>query len=618
MLRSISCRKSIIVIFVISSISFSFSILAVQFAKSTSDEIERIGSEDITSNAENEAFDLSRIVANKMDSVTTNLQILASGPSVQQGMTANIAPLFDAAQYSTDDTAEFYFWLDEDGKILSASNIAKATYQYISTWKTEKPLFLTEPERTGSIYYSGVIKPADGVIRPYISYPIIYSLQGNEQLEDKFTGVIVAAIRLDALGRLLQNELSPGFESTISLVDKSGIVIYATDKSSIGMSLSDDPSVLVSRTNKVGILDQQVEGIVNAGVQGQTGSKNIAFDGSKFTIGYHPIILNDVHFWTIYILTPHVLNDNVNALLSRQDTFTLVSLSIIGGVSVGIAYLLVTWNKRLESVVLAKTSDLAKANVLLEDSNTKLTSAYEDLKRHDKLQAEFINIAAHELRTPIMPILGITDILDARFGHQDEIKLNRQDFEILSRNAMRLEKLASSVLDVSRIETHSFHIDKSRFDLFEAVNLVVEDARSRSESDKIEFLINAHEGTTVLADRSKIIQVLTNLIENAVRHTDDGIITIDVKTDTDNSNLLVSVADTGTGIDPEIFPRLFEKFASKSGIDRVQAGSGLGLYVSKKIIESHGGRIWAENNSGERGATFFVSLPILEQIASKH
>lgn len=195
MSRSILVRKNLFVLIAIISVASSLSIFSSQYSIQTSNEIRKIASEDIAANAQNEAYDLSRIVVNKIDSVTTNLQILANGPTIQSGRAQDIAQLFDAAQYSTEDFTEYYMWLNSEGTIISASNIARASYQYNSIWQSEKPLFLTEPQKTASIYYSNIIKsPTDSTQRLYIAYPIIYSLQQDENLIGDFRGVIVASI----------------------------------------------------------------------------------------------------------------------------------------------------------------------------------------------------------------------------------------------------------------------------------------------------------------------------------------------------------------------------------------------------------------------------------------
>src|SRR5688572_27010499 len=225
-------KKNLVVLLIIGSIAFSLSIASYQYAIFTSNEISRIASDDTSLNAQSEAYDLSRIVVNKIDSITTNLQILASAPSIQSGSSAEIAQLFDAAQYSTEELTEYYMWLNSDGVIKGASNVARAVYHYETIWQSEKPPFLTEPQKTGNVYYSKVIRSlSDDVGRLYIAHPIVYSLQQNEGLMGDFRGVIVASIRLDTLGRILTDELSPTFQSDVSLANTDGTLVYSVDKS---------------------------------------------------------------------------------------------------------------------------------------------------------------------------------------------------------------------------------------------------------------------------------------------------------------------------------------------------------------------------------------------------
>lgn len=130
MFQSVLVKKNLWVLLGIIVIASSLSIVSYQYSVYTSEEINRIASDDVVLNAQNEAYDLSRIVVNKIDSVTTNLQVLANAPSIQSGNAGDIAQLFDAAQYSTEDLTEYYMWLDSDGTIMTASNIARASYLY--------------------------------------------------------------------------------------------------------------------------------------------------------------------------------------------------------------------------------------------------------------------------------------------------------------------------------------------------------------------------------------------------------------------------------------------------------------------------------------------------------
>jgi signal transduction histidine kinase len=544
--------------------------------------------------------------------------VLANGPSVQSGKSQDIGQLFDAAQYSTEEFTEYYMWLDSDGSIISASNIARASYQYNSVWQSEKPPFLTEPQKTASIYYSNIIKsPADNVDRLFIAYPIIYSLQQDETSKGDFRGVIVASTRLDTLGTIMTSELSPTFTSDVSLTDISGEMVYSVDKSVIGRNVFENPTYLtipvLAELNEAAS-NEITEFVKASNSRQQAGLETISIGGKAFTIASHPIIQNGIHFWTLYIIAPHIFTDNVDGLLVQQDIFTITTLLIIGAVSIGVAYLLLSWNKKLEGTVKTRTLELSDSNTSLTRSNAQLALANEQLELHGKLQREFINVAAHELRTPIMPILGMTDLLESKFQQsgKDEIILKRIDFELISRNARRLERLATDILDVTKIETNSLHLNKEPFDLYELIELTVKDIRHQYPNHHVSYTSKVERGIELHADKSKLGQVLFNLLGNAAKFTDKGSITIcaDIEGRDRNKSLHISVSDTGTGIEPDLIPRLFTKFTSKVGINGAQTGSGLGLYISRGIIEAHGGRIWAENNQNTSGATFHMTFPI--------
>ena len=233
----------------------------------------------------------------------------------------------------------------------------------------------------------------------------------------------------------------------------------------------------------------------------------------------------------------------------------------------------------------------------------------EQLKLHDKMQKEFINIASHEMKTPTQAILGMSGLLQYYPEKKDEL------IEIIRRNAKRLQTLTSDILDVTRIESQTFQLEKERFNIYELLSDVIKDYTERIKSDNknIELLYEQqiiNRPILIEADKGRINQVLSNLLNNALKFTDEGQITISVYENSDNENkkeVVVKVVDTGSGIDNEIYPKIFSKFATKS-----HQGTGLGLFISKSMIEAHGGRIWAENNADRRGATFIFTLPIIE------
>ena len=248
----------------------------------------------------------------------------------------------------------------------------------------------------------------------------------------------------------------------------------------------------------------------------------------------------------------------------------------------------------------------------LTQSNEHLALANEQLKIHDRMQREFINIASHEMKTPTQAILGMSGLLKYYPERRDEL------IEIIQRNAKRLQALTSDILDVTRIESQTLKLEKERFNIFDLVSEVVDDHRERikdSRNKNIELSYDSDEDGKrrifVEADRGRITQVLTNLLNNALKFTDEGQITVSTYQNNDSNDnkdeVTVRVVDTGSGIDNGIYPKIFSKFATKS-----HQGTGLGLFISKSIIEAHGGRIWAKNNTDGRGATFIFTIPIID------
>ena len=248
----------------------------------------------------------------------------------------------------------------------------------------------------------------------------------------------------------------------------------------------------------------------------------------------------------------------------------------------------------------------------------KLSNMYEQLTIQSKMQKEFIDVAAHELRTPIQPILGLTGILRSNIS-RDRTSAAKQDelLDIIMRNARRLQRLADDILDVTKIESESLNLKKELFNLNDVITNGIDDIITNiAKSHQTDLTKLVYEPCDIFleADKSRITQVISNILDNAVKFSkanvnkEDEVGMININAERVDDQAIVSIKDTGTGVDPEIMPRLFTKFASKSF-----QGTGLGLYICKSIVEAHGGKIWAENNTDGKGATFALSLPIVNK-----
>jgi signal transduction histidine kinase len=229
---------------------------------------------------------------------------------------------------------------------------------------------------------------------------------------------------------------------------------------------------------------------------------------------------------------------------------------------------------------------------------------YEKLKEADKMKTEFIHVAAHELRSPIQPILGLSEVL---LNREVNIEQYNEFLNTIYRNAKRLQQLTENILDVTKIESHTLKLHKEKVNINEKIQNVINDVRSQIHNpDKLKIVFAEPKNPVyVEADKIRLYQTIANLLTNAIKFTKEGTISISADVKHNNNELIISVKDSGEGIHPVIMPRLFTKFASKSFI-----GTGLGLFISKSIIEAHGGRIWAENNIDGKGATFAFTLPL--------
>ena len=246
-------------------------------------------------------------------------------------------------------------------------------------------------------------------------------------------------------------------------------------------------------------------------------------------------------------------------------------------------------------------------NRLVKERTRELEIANEQLKMQDKMQKEFINIASHEMKTPVQAILTYSQLLQMYPEKQKEFAL------AINRNSIRLQRLSNDILDVAKIESGGLILNKEVFDINKVVSDIIDDYKTIIVNNNYNVKLNfkPFQGTLLIeADKERIAGVISNLLSNAIKFTKKGeiFVSVDKKEDDNYDNYaLVTVKDTGEGIDPEILPNIFSKFITKSF-----EGIGLGLYISKYIVEAHSGKILAENNIDGKGATFSFTLPLFK------
>ena len=607
MLGATFSRNNVIILLIIAIIGIGLSVLSYQYSSFTANEIANISSQDVRSNAKIEVYQLSRILVRSMESISNNLQGLSNSISLLDIKNDNIQRLFDSAQTSTRDLTNGYYMFDMNGNLISKTSNKTIAANYNGIKANSSNLFLSH-KTSNTTYYSSIIDVNNQFPVLFISYPVIKSnviLRNNNTQSNmsNFEGIVFTTIDLSKLGEFLQKELSPEFASNVGLIDKNGVILYSKNRDVVGKNyLTSEFQDLIPPEIK-----NVYNNILASSLTGGSGLRDISFNDNMTTIAYQPITLDGEFLWSLYIGTPHSLASNVGYLINQQKNFSTIVIIVVGSMAFGIAFLILSWNKRLQGAVKSRTTQLKTTNESLIESNSLLASANTQLEIHDNMQKEFINVAAHELRTPIMPILGEAELIENDISNNESATISREQISSIIRNAKRLDRLAADILDVTNIEGKSLKLNKTTFDIDEILSQLVTEYSRQIEKDvvKNKKIKISYEPlhVMILADNYRITQVISNIINNAIKFTDQGIITI--IGNTDSAELTIKISDTGKGIDNEIINRLFDKFVSRS-----EQGTGLGLFISKNIIEAHGGRIIGFNNENGIGATFVIVLPL--------
>ena len=594
--------KIVLMISAIVAAGIIFSILTYQYYMRNSSDIQHIAVEHIQSTTLVKVSDLAQILKNKLDLVTINLEMLSSSRELVDQRLELGKILLNSAQKTTTNFVDFYSWVDSNGsRIWSSSNVNDTSDDKFKEFSTAAQAYFEKIKDAQVPAYSNTIKLTDGQSGILILYPIIHTqnrttVQNNT---NEFKGAILAGISSKTLGDFLQSQIPPLASANLSLVDSSGMMILTGIPDFVGTSVFNKKfDSMVGRSSNDNIRGKNIIDLFRSAVQSpRVGTADVTLDEKEFTISYAPVMSNGIHYFTTILILPHTLASSLDDLVDQQRNFAVMAMMIIVASALGIFFVIGYWNKGLRKVVYIQTKEL-------QETTKKLTY-------HDKLQKEFIDIAAHEFRTPIQSVLGYSELIHTN------LKNFEQYFDKIIRNAKRLEKLTEDVLDVSRIEGKNLQLTKSYFDLNQTIKQVIEDHQkeARDKDVKISFESKNNVTDTIYADEARLQQVIDNIVSNAINFTNNGHIMISSyrgieddngkNDDATKESVVVEIKDTGAGINPEMIPRLFEKFATRS-----ISGTGLGLYISKSIVDSHGGKIWAYNNKDGKGATFTFTLPL--------
>ena len=475
---------------------------------------------------------------------------------------------------------------DEDGVIVIQKawegletfvNIDISSREYMElTKKTMKPIY--------SDGFSGI----DGTYRIAVTQPII-SLDSG-----RYIGTVVANLPAIQFFRNYGNVEDITAEFLVSFDKKGNLLAVGASSELVGKNFfGNETQAFINRNSVLNNLTRYL-------LAGNSGHATYDYGRGERLNTQSPILVEDEPIYFLQVVTPtDRIYSDINSVLFTESA---KMLSLLTGTTVAIIILVFVirkWYSALQDEVAKRTREL-------NESNYNLQIANESLKKKDDAQNQFINVAAHELRTPIQPILNAIYLLSSSKIGSEKRSLY---VDIIKRNTEKLGRLAEDILDVARIESDKLKLTIEQFNLHDLILNTVEEYKKNTQLLYSDLDINYKSSSKLIivkGDKVRLGQVMSILLDNAGKFTKSG--SIYVTSQIKSNNVQVMVKDTGTGIDSEIVPQLFTKFVTRS--DR---GTGLGLFIAKNIVEAHRGLIWAENNTQQKGAIFIFTLPLSSQ-----
>lgn len=530
---------------------------------------------------------LSENIGSDLEVILTRLELLSNNEHMQQGDfdNENLLILMNEQKERINEITlvDYLFVNDMDG--ISRINIVPEGVQsFVGTDFSFREYF-TEAKATLQPVFSNGFLGADGIYRITVAQPIINRDNGQ------FLGIVGISMPTVQFFEHYGNIHNVGAQFLVAF-DKNANILATPSSDLVGTNFFGEEIQSNFRNN-----EQQIQDYRDL-FEGKSSSSIGDFGRGERIATREPVFVLGEPEYFIAISTPTAtIAPQLEDLLFQGTLELFVMLAgVIAGV-LGLIAFMARWNKTLSKGIKERTSELDDSNRQLMEANKKLVSA-------DRMQKEFINIAAHELRTPTQAIMAYAEALQ-----NDAIPTGPEDYDAIARNARRLQRLTEDIIDVTRIEGGRLTLKREKFSIDEVIKSAIKDAKSQEPNSSVK-LVYEPKGLIIEADKDRISQVIYNLLTNAIKFTKEGSVTIttlmahNLQDAEGGQDFLIEVRDSGTGIDADIFPQLFSKFATKS-----EKGTGLGLFIAKSIAEAHGGTIAARNNE-DKGATFTLRIPM--------
>lgn len=567
-------RKRKLNVLIILFIAFLFISSIVFFGTRANMEVQEIFEEQFTQQQTLVAMQISSGISEFLNEKFVALEIAAN---YENGIPPdNFSQYFETIY---EQSAGFYAleFVDKNGTIVSGYPEEKVPFGY-NLYENEREIAFEKTKETGTTYVTDPMESLEGNLTLFVWVPVYK--------DEEFQGTILALIHINEITeRVIQeHNASSGY---VYIIDNNGKLLY---DSSGSYYPGDNYFDLLNEPDhkRLFILGEQVEGNSGSGWYEEVNENG---EAEIRLVSYAPIKWHN-QIWSVGVVTP--LQDIVSIIRSvyfKQATFMLSTGFFILFFSALIVLIFASWNKTLEDEVARKTAELEKSNRYL--------------RKLDLLKNEFLSMVSHELKTPLTAMRTSSEFL--KEGKCDS-KTQDEMLDLIIRNIDRQARMVDDLLDISRIESQKMTFKEEKVDIMESIQNAVEVVRSKADDKKIRIDIDKMDLPAAKTDKDKLIRVLVNLLDNAIKFTPYKGEEIRISGKPENDFLKLSISDHGTGFPVEEVEKIFDKFYQiDSTATRKAGGSGLGLAIIKGIVEGQGGEI-SVTSEPEKGSTFTFTI----------
>lgn len=569
------------------------------------------------------SFYVSELASQHVSSIKKVTQILPKAKSFQSGEYDRIRLLLDAAKLDASDSVDSFFILDKDGVLRYSTATDAVIPTLVGTSLSDIEVYIKTKETMKPFISSLTPSFVDGSYVFYVASPII------DQETGEFKGTVSATIRADTFAKSIEklvvanpNDIN---SSSLSLIDPDGKIMYAgSSAQNLGKN----------------ILSDEVLGAIPSGIkEGLTASLKEALSGTfgiyEINLAEHPELITaaatptnpfdyvmfsyrpvkvDNEIVMISFVTKSASIETIlrqNGILQTSYIFIFIYGMLASMTAFAVAIIII--NRKLSRTVERKTNELLKSNEDLVKMATEIAEQDKKLREADIEKEEFSAMITHELKTPLVPVIGYSELLlDGTLGQLNEKQ--KETIQVMHSSAVSLSRLISDLLDVRKLELGKMKFEIREVDPKELIEHCMNVLRTLAQSKRVTLISKdskASDGLVLRCDSKRISQVLGNLVNNAIKFVaaDTGKVEVSVTKNENTGEMIFAIKDNGVGIPKDRQKNIFKKFyQADTSMTRNAGGTGLGLAICKAIVEAHYGKIWFESEPGI-GTTFYFSLP---------